>query len=111
MKTKTACIAILLAIGFLTSTGIADQSCRITLSNASKIGNTEFRPGDYKLVVDVPKVIFTELKTGKSVELAAKIENVDEKFANTQIHWNHADGVRQIIEIRIGGSKTKIAFD
>jgi hypothetical protein len=111
MKTKTICIAILLAFGFLTSIASADQSYRITLSNASKIGNIELQPGEYKLVVDMPKVVFTELKTGKSIELAAKIENVDEKFANTQIHWSHVDGVRQIIEIRIGGSKTKIAFN
>jgi hypothetical protein len=111
MKIKTTCIAILLAFGFLTCVASADQSYRITLSNASKIGSIELQPGDYKLVVDVPKVIFTELRTRKSVGLAAKVENVDEKFDKTEIHWSQVDGIRQIIEIRIGGSKTKIAFD
>jgi hypothetical protein len=111
MKTKMTCIAILLAFGFLTATAMADQSYRITLSNASKIGNAELKPGDYKLVVDAPKVVLTELRTGQSIELEAKVENMDEKVDNTEIHSNSVDGVSQINEIRIGGSKTRIVFN
>jgi hypothetical protein len=111
MKTKMTCMAILLAFGFLTATAIADQSYRITLSDASKIGNAELKPGDFKLVVDAPKVVLTELKTGKSIEVEAQVENMDEKFDRTEIHSNRVDGVSQINEIRIGGSKTRIAFN
>ena len=111
MKTKMTCIAILLAFGFLTATARADQSYRFSLSTASKIGNAELRPGDYKLVVDASKVVLTELSTGKSIEVAAKVEDMDQKIAATEVHSNEVDGVSQIREIRIGGSKTKIAFE
>jgi hypothetical protein len=111
MKTKMTYVAILLVFGFLTATASADQSCRITLTNESKIGNNKLQAGDYKLVVDAPKVVLTELKTGKTIELEAKVQAMDEKFAKTEIHSNRVDGVSQISEIRIGGSKTKIAFN
>jgi hypothetical protein len=111
MKTKMTCIAILLAFGFLTAAASADESYRFTLNKESKIGNAELHPGDYKLVVGGPKVVLTEIKTGKSVELEAKVENVDKKFDTTEIHSKQVDGVSQISEIRIGGSKTRIAFN
>lgn len=111
MKTKMTCIAILLVCGFLTVTASADQSYRITLGNMSKMGGTELQPGEYKLIVDAPKVMLTDLKTGKSIELEAKIENTDEKFANTEVHSTHVDGLSHIKEIRLGGTKTRIAFN
>jgi hypothetical protein len=112
MKIKMTCLAALLAFGFLTAMASGDQpkSYRVTLSDVLKVGNAELKPGDYKLVVDAPKVRFTEVRTGKSVELEAKVENVDEKFDGTALHSQHVDGVRQLNEIRIGGSKTKIIF-
>jgi len=111
MKTKMTCIAILLAFGFLTTAASADESYRFALGTVSKIGNAELRPGDYKLVVGGPKVVITEIKTGNSIELQAKVESVDKKFDTTEIHSKQVDGVSQISEIRFGGSKTRIAFD
>ena len=111
MKTKMTCIAILLAFGFLTATANADQSYKCTLSSACKIGSADVQPGDYKLVVDAPKVVLTELSTGKSIELEAKVESTDQKFATTEIHSSQVDGASRIREIRIGGSKTIIAFE
>jgi hypothetical protein len=111
MKIQNTCIAILLALGFLTATASADQSCKFTLNNASKIGAQELSPGDYKLVVDAPKVVLTELKTGKSIELEAKIETTDMKSSSTEVHTRQVDGTSQISEIRNGVSKTKITFE
>jgi len=111
MKTKMTCIAILLAFGFLTAAASADQSFRFTLSRASKIADAELQPGDYKLIVGAPKVVLTEPKTGNSIELQAKVESADQKFDRTEIYSKQVDGVPQISEIRIGGSKTRITFD
>jgi hypothetical protein len=111
MKTKMTCLAILLTLVFLTANASADQKCNLTLRDPSKIGTAELQPGEYKLVVDAPKVVLTELKTGKSIELAGKIETANEKFDNTQVHSNNVNGVAEISEIRIGGSKTKVAFN
>lgn len=112
MKIKMACLAVLLAFGFLTFIASGDQSksYRVTLTDTFKIGNAELKPGEYKLVVDAPKVRFTELKSGKSVDLEANVESGDEKFTDTAVHARRIDGVSHIREIRIGGSKTKITF-
>jgi hypothetical protein len=45
------------------------------------------------------------------VELTAKVGETVEKTEHTAIHSKRVDGVAQIREIRIGGSKTRIAFD
>jgi hypothetical protein len=104
-------IAIPLAFGFLAAIASADQTYRITLTDASKIGTTELQPGDYKLVVDASKVVLTDLRNDKSIELEARIENMDEKVRATEVHSDRADGDNHITEIRLGGSKTRIVFD
>jgi len=45
------------------------------------------------------------------VELDAKVESGDRKFDSTEIRSAQVDGASQIREIRIGGTKTRIAFD
>ena len=111
MKTTMICVAMVLAAGFLAATAIADQSCRFVLNDKSSIGSAEFQAGEYKLVVDGPKVVLTELKTGKTVELEAKIENLDKKSDGTEVRTKQVGGVKHVSEIRMGGSKTKLTFD
>jgi hypothetical protein len=112
MKIKMTCLAVLLTFGFLTVIASGDQSksYRITLSDSFKVGNEQLSPGEYKLIVDAPKVSFTEVRTGKSVELEAKVETADEKFSQTAVHSRRDDGVSHLSEIQIGGSKTRITF-
>lgn len=111
MKIKITCVAVLLAFGFLAATASADENHRVTLSTASKIGNADFQAGDYRLAVGGSKVVFTELKTGKSVEMVAKVETAEKKFDSTEIHSRKVDGASQVFEIRLGGSKTRVVFD
>jgi hypothetical protein len=113
MKMKATILAMVLSIGFLAAVAAADQpkSYRITISTPSKIGATELNRGDYRVQVDQPKVRFTEVKTGKTVEFEVKVENLEAKIPSTTIQSQNVDGVSMIREIRIGGSKTKIAFD
>ncbi len=111
MKNVIRCLALIAAIVVVAGSAYADQSYRITLSSASKIGSTDLKPGEYKLVVDGAKVRFTELNSGKMVEVEAKVQEVDTKTDHTAIHSTHVDGVDKISEIRIGGSKTRIAFN
>ena len=79
MKNVMRCLAILAAIGLVAGSALADQSYRITLSTVSKIGNIEFKPGEYKLVIDTPKVSLTNLNSGKAVELEAKVKTLKRK--------------------------------
>lgn len=108
---KLTCIAVLLTIGVLTPAASADESYKVTLNKSANIGTTEFRAGEYRIVVNGPKVVFTDVRSGKEVELGAKIENVEKKFGTTEVHTKQVDGVSHISEIRFGGSKTKMVFD
>lgn len=115
MRFAVRAIAILAALGFFAGSAGADnpKTYRITLSNPSKIGPHDFQPGEYKLVVDThdPKVIFTHLRTGEDISLEAKVETGDQKYDSTAIRSTTESGVRRIIEIRIGGSNTRVAFE
>jgi hypothetical protein len=84
---------------------------KVTLTAAYKIGDTECRPGDYKVIVDSSnKVRLTEVKTGKAIDVDAKAESVGTKFDHTAVSSRNVDGVSRLSEIQIGGSKTKIVF-
>ena len=111
MTIMVKCLAALFAIGLVAGSAYADQSYRITLSKVSKIGNIEFQPGEYKLIVDAPKVRLTNANSGKTVELEAKVDEAATKSTLTEIQSTSSEGVRRIKEIRIGGSKTRIAFN
>lgn len=111
MKTKMTCVAVLLLSGFLTTAAGAAETYRITVPSTSKIGAAEFPAGEYKITVGAPKVVLTELRTGKLIELEGKVGNAEKKIPTTEIHSKKVDGVSQISEIRIGGSKTIITFE
>ncbi len=111
MKIIVKCLAVLFAIGLIAGSAYADQSYRITLGSVSKIGDIEFKPGEYRLVVDAPKVRLTGLNGGKTVEFEAKVEEAPTKNDYTAIQSTSVEGVNKITEIRIGGSKTRIAFN
>ena len=111
MNTKIMSIAILLIAGLPTATLSADHSYRINIRDTSSIGSIEFQPGEYTLDVESPKVVLTELKSGKPVHLEAQVHNMERKINNTEIHSKRVAGVNQISEIRIGGSKTRIVFN
>ncbi|MDR3703940.1 MAG: hypothetical protein P4L56_30105 [Candidatus Sulfopaludibacter sp.] len=103
-----------LALAVLASALVAGtpnlKTYRITLANPSRIGSNQLAPGDYKLAVDTASVRVTELKTGKSVEASAKVETGEEKFNHTAVTSQKVDGVNEIREIRLGGTKILIAF-
>jgi hypothetical protein len=110
---KMKCLVLLLAIGALAGNAIADQpkSYRITLADVFHVGNTAFEPGEYKVVLDSPKIRFIHVKTNNTVELDARIENAEKKFAATEVHSKDVDGTNRISEIRLGGSKARLIFD
>ena len=113
MKVMLKYAAILIALGVLITAASAFQgkTYKVTLPNACRVGTVELAAGEYKLVVDAPKVRFIETRTGKETEVDAKIaDDAEDKFDNTEIHSSQADGTNQLIEIRIAGTRVKIAF-
>jgi hypothetical protein len=84
----------------------ATKTYTINLLQPSKVGTMELKAGEYQVkVVDGTKAIF---KNGKvHGETAVQIQDGDQKFSDTSVRLGEA---RQIREIRIGGTRTKLVF-
>jgi hypothetical protein len=113
--TKMKCLTMFLALGFFAGVALGDnpKTYRINLRTASKVGSDVLQPGEYKLGVHAhsPNVVFTETNTGQEFRVDAKVETAPEKFNQTAVHSQAADGgAARITEIRFGGTKTRIVF-
>ena len=112
MKIKTTLVALIAVLGLLLATAFADgaKSYKINLSSAAVVGSAELKPGDYKIVVDQPKIRFIHLGSGDEVAVDGKVNTVDGKVPFTSVHSKQVDGVTKITEIRLGGSRTSVVF-
>lgn len=113
---KILCVALLAGAGFLAATAFGDEpkNFRVELASA-KIGANMLDAGQYRMLVHrdggEAKVVLTEVKTGNVTEVAAKVESGTQKYERTEVHSKEVNGVRQINEIRLGGTSLRIAFD
>jgi hypothetical protein len=103
----------LLIVGALTlsSIGVASaKSFDLVLSAPTLAGNTELKPGDYKLKVEGSQAIFTEAQSSKSFTVPVKIETANRKFDQTVVESTTQNGMDNIQSIDLGGSTTKLEF-
>ena len=100
---------LMLAFATLALAIASADTYRVTLLQASVVGGTELKPGEYKLVVNDGKVVITKGKT--SVETQVKVENAGSKFHSTSVRYSNGDGKYKIQEIRLGGTTTKLVFN
>ena len=108
---KKMLAVLVVALASLSFAGTPNtKTYKINLSYPSKVGINQLAPGEYKLAVDTAAVRMVELKTGKAIEIAAKVETAEDKFENTAITTEMVDGVAEIREIRLGGSNIHIDF-
>ncbi len=103
---------IKLAVAFLMMSGsvYAAKSYDITLSKSAKAGTLDLAAGDYAVSHDGSKVKFTAVKSGKSMETDATVENSDKKFATTLVDTEATNDSVKIHEIDLGGTVTKLKF-
>ena len=101
---------LMLCCGLVYGVASAASSYRVTLLQPSMLGDTELKPGDYRIDVDGDKAV---IKAGKNtVETApVKVETGDQKFGSTVVRYTKGDGRYHIQEIHIGGTKTKLVFN
>ena len=109
----------LLAIGVLTlfslsllSGGTAPRikSCLITITNPTKAGSVQLKPGEYRVKVAGSNATFTEVNSSKSATTPVKIEDGNEKFDDTRVQITKGTGTDHLDEIDLGGTKTKLEF-
>jgi hypothetical protein len=110
VKKLVVVFAILaLAVAFGGTVPVPGGNYRITLTQPSVVKGIELLPGEYKLNVTADKIT---LNNGKqSVESVVKVQTVEKKFDSTAIRYNSETGKQQIVEIRLGGTKTVLSFN
>ena len=87
----------------------AASSYHFSLFQPSVVAGTELKPGDYKVQLNGDKAI---IKAGKqTVEAAVKVETSTEKFSETSVRFDTANGKMKVQEIRLGGTNTKLVFN
>lgn len=87
----------------------AGSTHKVTLFQPSWFGDTQVKPGEYKIEVDGEKAV---IKGGKNtVETRVKVETNGEKYNTTSVRYQNGDGKYRVQEIRIGGTSTKLVFN
>ena len=106
-------IKSLLLAGVLTASaaGLAmAKSYDVSVSGALKAGETELKPGDYKVKLEGSEAIFTD-SSSKSVTVPVKVEKAEKKFDATAVETKTENGTKSIEAIRLGGSTTRLVFE
>jgi hypothetical protein len=115
LKMKIIAVSALAVLGLLAVLAYGDEpkKFRVELAPAT-IGAVAIPGGQYTMLVHrdgtEPKVQFTDLRTGKVIDVAAKVQSSDAKFERTEVHSHDAGGARQITEIRLGGTNLTVDF-
>ncbi len=99
-----------LAVVLLAALSIASaKTYRITLYEPSVVSGTELKPGDYRLEVTDQKIVIRQ--GGISAESPAKLETNGQKYPSTSVRYAIRDGKNHVIEIRLGGTNTKLVLN
>jgi hypothetical protein len=85
------------------------KSYTVNLSAPTFAGATELKAGSYEVSLAGQNVVIQ----GRKVESQnpVRVETVDKKYANSGVKYNIVDGKKQIQEIYLGGTKTKLVFN
>jgi hypothetical protein len=91
------------AFGLGIATAASDY--KVEFDQATKVGGTELKPGEYKLEVQDGKAVF---KSGKDVvaQSSVTVENAKRKYAATAVSVNAS----KLEEIDLGGTTMKIVL-
>src|SRR3954470_24169002 len=101
---------VVATLAFASLTVVSAKTYEITLSNPTKVGSVQLKPGQYKLKVDGANAVFTDINSSKSFTTPVKVENGDKKFDDTRVQSVKDGAGDKINEIDLGGSKTKLGF-
>jgi hypothetical protein len=81
----------------------------ITVPAPTKVGDTELKPGQYKLKVEGSQAVFTD-SHDKSVTVPAKVENAEKKFGYTRLETTSQNGMDTMQAIDLGDSNSRVTI-
>ena len=110
MRLKVMTLVAFAALFICVGVARAEKTYRLKIGDTAKIGSVELQPGEYKIALTEGVAKFTQLRTGEQFQVPAKTSDSEQKHNSTEIHTEIADGRAQIVEIRLGGSRTRIDF-
>jgi hypothetical protein len=105
---KKMILTVVLAASSLTLANA--KTYDIVVSNPTKVGTVQLKPGEYRLKIDGTNAIFTSVDSSKSFTTPVKVENVDQKFDQTKMETTKDGDTDKLNEIDLGGSHTKLGF-
>jgi hypothetical protein len=82
----------------------------LSLVEPSVVKGTELKAGEYQLNVKENSVVIVK-NNKQQVEVPAKVENTNQRYARTRVLYNENKGKISIQEIELGGTTTKLTFD
>lgn len=101
---------IFLAIAFCgISVAYAANSYRVTLYRPTVVNGVELKAGECKVELHHNRIVLKQGKT--TAESAMKVESNGQKFHDTSVGYVGDGSGRELQEIRLGGTTTKVVFE
>jgi hypothetical protein len=104
---KLLAVAVLAVSSFTIASA---KSHDIVLSNQTKAGAIQLKPGQYSVKLEGSTAVFTDQNSGKKFVTPVKVETSDQKFDQTRVETTQAGSMDVVQEIDLGGSHTKVEF-
>lgn len=109
MTLKTTIVRSAITFAALTMGAMAQAATyHVTLLKPTIVSGTELKPGDYKLEVNNGIAVLSHGK--QSVETKVTSQVTDKKFGSTTIRYQMDGEKYKMLEIGIGGTKTKLVL-
>ncbi len=91
------------------STAYAGTSYRLSLYRPTIVNGTELKAGECKVELHDNKIMIKQGKT--TAEATVKVEEGTQKFFSTTVGYAGDGTGKELQEIRLGGTATKVTFD
>jgi len=99
---------VLISFATIALSAASAATYQVKLLEPTVVNGAELKAGAYKVDVEGNKAVF---HIGKKVtEAPVKVETASDKFRDTSFRYDRENGKLKLIEMRIGGSATKLIF-
>jgi hypothetical protein len=106
---KNRSLLLVTALAFAGLSIAAAKSYDVTIDQATKAGSVQLAPGNYSMKVEGTNAIFTN-QDGKQITTPVKVENADQKHAQTAVETINTNDSPKIKSIELGGSTETLEF-
>ncbi len=90
---------------------LSAKTYSITLASPTTVGQTQLKPGDYKLKLNGNTATFVNAYSRKTFQTDVKVEHVNKKYEQTAIDTTASAGADHLHAIELGGTTLKLDFN